>query len=155
MVLNEAHSQIKILPFHPDDQDEVKGLILSGLKDHWGSIDFTKNFDLNDIFENYKEDVFLIASIEGKIIGTGALVRRPNECAEIVRMYVLKKFRRSGIGKRILNQLVDTARNLGCKQIILETTETWEDVIAFYLDYGFRITHYEDGDVYFILNLDD
>ena len=30
---------------------------------------------------------------------------------------------------------------------------TWQDVIDFYLNYGFEITHYSDGDAYFKLNL--
>jgi GNAT superfamily N-acetyltransferase len=148
----ESVNQIEILPFQPENQEAVKTLILAGLGEHWGKIDPTKNPDLDDIALSYKNEVFLVAWKEGKIIGTGALVRRSGTSAEIVRMSVANKFRRQGIGKLILGGLIESAQGLGCSQVILETTETWDDVIAFYLDYGFRITHHQDGDVYFALN---
>jgi hypothetical protein len=36
---------------------------------------------------------------------------------------------------------------------VLETTETWMEVIEFYQRFGFQITNYKDGDVYFALDL--
>jgi hypothetical protein len=50
----------------------------------------------------------------------------------------------------ILSGLVERA---GLRQITLETTATWREVIAFYLNFGFHITHAKDGDVYFALDL--
>jgi hypothetical protein len=44
---------------------------------------------------------------------------------------------------------------LGFRCIVLETTETWHEVIAFYQRSGFEITHYKGGDVYFELVLGD
>jgi hypothetical protein len=35
--------------------------------------------------------------------------------------------------------------------VILETTATWENAIAFYQAFGFQISHFADGDVYFAL----
>ena len=54
----------------------------------------------------------------------------------------------------ILAALLEAARQSGCRRVILETTETWDEVIAFYLSCGFRITHHQDGDVYFERLLD-
>jgi hypothetical protein len=39
------------------------------------------------------------------------------------------------------------------QQVILETTETWSDVIRFYQRHGFHVTQFEVGDVYFALDL--
>ena len=74
---------------------------------------------------------------------------RSAHSAEIVRMSVNKAWRGQHIGTLILNALCDAARVRGITHIILETTETWQDVIAFYQRNGFSITHYLDGDVYF------
>jgi GNAT superfamily N-acetyltransferase len=142
-----------LYPFRPADQKAVKDLILSGLVDHWGELDTTKNPDLNDIAESYKDACFLVARYEGRIVGTGALVPRTPDTAEVVRMSVAKDLRRQGVGRRILQALCDEAVARGFKYIILETTETWSEVIAFYQSFGFQITHYKDGDVYFKLNL--
>ena len=142
-------SQILILPFQTENQGAVKNLILNGLEEHWGQLDPHKNPDLNDISATYANACFLVAWDGNTIIGTGALIRRSAETAEIVRMSVAKKARRHGVGRMILEQLIAQAKKDRIPRIILETTETWQDVIAFYLNAGFQITHDHDGDVYF------
>ena len=144
---------IEILPFRHEDQSTVKALILSGLGEHWGKIDPTKNPDLDDIAQTYESDVFLVAWVDGAIVGSGALIHRTEDTAEIVRMSVAKEFRRHGIGRKILEELYDIAIGRGYNKLILETTETWQETIEFYLSFGFRITHHQDGDAYFSLLL--
>jgi putative acetyltransferase len=146
--------EITLHAFQPADQAAVKDLILAGLADHWGTLDPSKNPDLDDIAASYAGAIFLVARYLDRIIGTGALVPRPDGTAEVVRMSVSADWRRQGIGRMILRALVDHARQNGFQRIVLETTETWQEVIAFYLHFGFRITHYQDGDVYFELDLE-
>jgi hypothetical protein len=40
---------LTIVPLRPQDQADVKRLILAGLTEHWGQLDPTKNPDLNNI----------------------------------------------------------------------------------------------------------
>ena len=140
---------LKILPFQSSDQAAVKTLILDGLVDHWGTLDESLNPDLNDIATSYADATFLIAWLDDEIIGTGAFIPCFEKQVEIVRMSVAKEKRRQGIGQKILSKLCKIASEKGYEEVILETTETWQDVIAFYQQYGFEITHYADGDVYF------
>jgi putative acetyltransferase len=142
-----------IVPFKPAYQAEAKNLILAGLVEHWGTLDPTKNPDLDDISSSYANGQVLVAIHDEEVIGTGAIVPKDNKTAEIVRMSVATNMRRKGIGKVILNQLCDYARSIGCRRVVLETTDSWHEVIAFYKRYGFQITHYLDGDVYFALDL--
>jgi putative acetyltransferase len=127
--------------------------VLAGLADHWGKLDPSKNPDLNDIGSTYAHATFLVAWLQGKIVGTGALVPRSEEVVEIVRMSVARDVRRQGIGRLILQQLIVHAQAGGYRQVILETTSTWLEVVAFYERCGFRITHHRDGDTYFALDL--
>ena len=145
--------EVIIKPFQPEYQDEVKRLILSGLKDHWGELDPAKNPDLNDIGSTYANASFLTAWMDGRLVGTGALIPRDGNVAEIVRMSVAGDMRRQGIGRLVLQTLCRQAREAGYQRVILETTETWFEVIAFYESYGFLITHRHEGDVYFALDL--
>ncbi len=145
-------SEIIFKPFEKKYQKETKSLILAGLLEHWGKLDPNKNTDLDNIDVSYSNSFFL-AWHKNKIVGTGALVPRSNEIIEIVRMSVEKMVRRKGIGKMILQKLVEEARSRGFKQVILETTHTWQEVIAFYKDFGFEISHYQDDNIYFSLNL--
>ena len=144
---------ITIMPFKTAYQAEVKNLILAGLVEHWGTLDPSKNPDLDDISASYANGLFLVVLLNEKVIGTGAMIPKDNYTAEIVRMSVAAPMRRKGIGKAILTQLCAHARSIGCRRVILETTDSWHEVIAFYKRYGFQITHYLDGDVYFVLNL--
>jgi putative acetyltransferase len=144
---------LTIVPFRPEHQAEVQRLILAGPAEHWGQLDPTKNPDLNDIGATYAQATFLVAWWHGTVVGTGALLPRSAHSAEVVHMSVAAHMRRHGIGRRLLQHLVAHAKARGYRQIILETTATWQDVIAFYQQQGFQITHYRDGDVYFVLNL--
>ena len=144
---------ITILPFQSEYQAEAKNLVLAGLAEHWGTLDPTKNPDLNDISRTYANGIFLVAWQNNQIIGTGALLPISNDTAEIVRMSVVANMRRKGIGRKILEKICERARIDGYKRLVVETTETWNEVIEFYKQFGFQITHYLDGDVYFALDL--
>ena len=144
---------ITIRPFQPEDQLEVRQLILAGLAEHWGGLDPSLNPDLDDIQNAYANAFFLVALQNGKIIGSGALVPRSDDTAEIVRMSVAAYKRRKGIGRRILENLCAQAKQLGYRRIVLETTHTWREVIKFYEQFGFEVTHHLDGDVYFSLEI--
>jgi ribosomal protein S18 acetylase RimI-like enzyme len=145
--------EIKIRPFHPDHQAAVKNLVLDGLVEHWGFLDETKNPDLEDIAAAYAGGTFLVAWVNGEIAGTGATLPRSETVVEVVRMSVSQKFRRQGIGVQILQELCKHAAKNGYKKVVLETTKTWQGVIAFYQQYGFQFTHYDGDDAYFELDL--
>ncbi len=144
---------VTLAPFRPEDQQEVRRLILAGMAEHWGTIDETLNPDLNDIATSYAGATFLVARMGERVVGSGALVPGPDGCAEVKRMSVAADLRRVGLGRRILTALIEQGRSLGCRRVTLETTSTWTEVVRFYLDYGFHITHTCDGDTYFVLNL--
>jgi putative acetyltransferase len=144
---------IFILPFQPENQIEVRNLILAGLAEHWDVLDPARNPDLHDIGSAYANAIFLVAWHRKRVIGTGALIPKSNHTAEIVRMSVAADMRRRGIGKKILQELCEHAKSRGYQHIVLETTETWHAAVEFYKRFGFRVTHHLDGDVYFALDL--
>jgi putative acetyltransferase len=158
-----AELAITLRAFRPEDQAAAKALILAGLAEHWGTLDLSLNPDLNDIAGTYAEGLFLVACCGARIVGTGGLLfseaegsgqdaRGPGE-AQVVRMSVAAAMRRHGIGRRMLVELCEQARARGVRRLVLETTSTWDEVIAFYRAFGFRITHIQDGDTYFALDL--
>jgi ribosomal protein S18 acetylase RimI-like enzyme len=144
---------IEIRPFHPDDQEPAKNLILTGLEEYWGVLDKSKNPDLQDIAESFQKGMFLVAYLEEQIVCTGAFLPRSDETAEIVRMSVARHLRRQGIGRQMLTALCFRAYQRGFTQVILETTATWGIAIAFYQAFGFEISYYAEDDVYFTLDL--
>jgi ribosomal protein S18 acetylase RimI-like enzyme len=155
-VMPESSSlpEVKFSTLRPEDQGEVRELILAGLADHWGVLDPSKNPDLEDMAAAYPGGTTLVARMEGRIVATGTLVPRGEGNAEIVRMSVAADHRRMGLGSRVLGELLDRAKAEGFRRIVLETTSTWTEVIAFYTKAGFRITHNQGGDTYFELPVD-
>jgi len=140
---------ISLNPYHPRNQREVKQLILDGLGEHWGTIDPSKNPDLDNICKYYRKDEFILALYKQQIIGSGVLVLLNSTTSKVVRMSVKKEFRRNGIGVSILDHLINIASIKGHTKVILETTTTWTEIIDFYTFYGFKITHHENDDTYF------
>lgn len=146
-------SEVIIERFTPADQPAARALILAGLEERWGVLDPSLNLDLNDIAASYAAGAFFVARMGGRLIGTGALLPEDEGMGRIVRMSVDPRYRRCGIGTRILQVLLDEARARGYSTIVLETTETWDDAIAFYLHHGFRIVARHDGEVHFAMAL--
>ncbi|MGD0174575.1 MAG: GNAT family N-acetyltransferase [Anaerolineales bacterium] len=144
---------LSLRPFRPEDQTQAEDLILEGLKEHWGSIDTQRNPDLDDIAASYTRGFFLVAALGDRIVATGALIPRAAGVAEIVRMSVARAERRRGIGSAVLRRLLEDAKAAGYQKIILETTATWDEAIAFYQKHGFRFTHLRGGDTFFALDL--
>ena len=76
-----------------------------------------------------------LALLNGHCIGTGRLVDLGNRQAQIGRMAVLAPFRNQGVGRQILEKLVDLARSQGAESIVLHSQE---NAIPFYEKLGFQ-----------------
>ncbi len=152
--MTHRHNTIVLRPFCPKDQAAAQRLILAGLEERWGYLDPTKNPDLDDIASTYANSTFLVAWRGDELVGTGALVHEARGIARIVRMSVAAPMRRRGIGALILQRLCEQAQTDGYRQIVLETTSTWDDAITFYQRRGFRIVAFRDGDTHLLLDLD-
>lgn len=151
----KKEKEVEIRPFQPQDQAVTKQLILAGLADHWGTLDLTLNPDLNDIAASYQGETFLVAVQGEEIVGCGALIEEDGGegYGRIVRMSVKKEKRRLGVGQLLLHNLELAAQERHFSKIILETTQTWTDVVAFYQANDFQITGHKDGDTHFEKNI--
>ena len=125
-----------IHPFTSGDQGAARALILDGLVEHFGAPDERFNHDLDDIAAYYASAIFVVAETGGIIVGTGCLVPQGEEMAQVVRMSVARANRRKGIGRAILEALLNHARARNFRRVILTTNESWEDAIGFYTTCG-------------------
>jgi GNAT superfamily N-acetyltransferase len=82
-------------------------------------------------------------------VGTGCLVPQSEETAQVVGMSVAGASRRNGVGRGILEALLNHARARGFRRLILTTSEGWEDAIGFYGACGFRESVRAAGGVLF------
>ena len=147
---------VRMRRFQPQDQAAARGLVLAGLEEHWGGLDLTMNPDLDDIASAYAGATFLVAEAGpgDRLVGTGGLVRESENVARIVRMSVAAGARGNGVGSKILYGLLESARGAGYRRLVLETTETWAEAVAFYERRGFREVGRRDGEVHMALDIE-
>ncbi len=82
--------------------------------------------------------VFLIARVDGQVVGCGAVWPMEAGIAEVRRMFVAASFRRRGIARRLLVELERRAVGLGCRALRLATGVRQPEAIALYESFGFR-----------------
>jgi GNAT superfamily N-acetyltransferase len=89
---------------------------------------------------------FYLAQYGGDIAGVGCLKKLEEGVGELQRMYVPPRFRGKGIGRAILNRLIDAARSSGYRRLKLESLEFLEAAHALYRSAGFHaIDPYADN----------
>ena len=96
--------------------------------------------DLNDIEQSYfaKGGTFQVLVQEsGSIIGAYGLYRLDSHTCELRKMYLHRAYRRQGLGKRLLDDALAKARELGFRKVVLETASVLKEAIALYERYGF------------------
>jgi GNAT superfamily N-acetyltransferase len=111
----------------------VRSLVLAGLAEHWGSVDPSLNPDLDDLAAAHPGSRTVVAvDPAGTIVGTGTIVPSGTATAEVVRMSVATSLRGAGVGRQVLDALVEVARSWGVHRLVLETTADWSGTVAFY-----------------------
>jgi len=81
---------------------------------------------------------FLVIYADGKPVAGGGLKRDEDGVAEIKRMYVAPAARRQGLGRRLLEELEEKARELGYVRIRLDTGNRQPHAQAMYERAGYH-----------------
>ncbi len=144
---------LRVEPVRREHQAAARALVLRGLADHWGELDPGRNPDLDDLAASFAEGCFLLAWDDDELVGTGGFRPLSGASVQIHRLSVAGSHRRRGIGSRLVDALLAEARARGVGHVVLETTETWHGVIAFWRRRGFRPVERRDGDLWFRLEL--
>jgi putative acetyltransferase len=82
--------------------------------------------------------VFLVARVEGRPVGCGALRVLGGGDAEVKRMWVDPAVRGQGVAKAVLARLQDEALELGATRLVLETGIHQTEAIGLYRSSGFE-----------------
>jgi DNA-binding MarR family transcriptional regulator/GNAT superfamily N-acetyltransferase len=82
--------------------------------------------------------VFLVATLLGEPVGCGGLKLRPDQPADVKRMWVAPSARGLGLGRRMLTELEARAAGSGRDRIRLETNGALTEAIAMYRSSGYR-----------------
>ncbi|HVN53906.1 MAG TPA: GNAT family N-acetyltransferase [Anaerolineaceae bacterium] len=115
------------------------------------------SFDIAAILDQDMRDLGKFMPPSGRLLlgmaadvpaGIGCLTRLTAQCAEIRRMYVRPEHRRIGLGRAILEGLLDEARQLGYPQVRLDIARFMTDAHRLYRGLGFEeIQPYEGSEI--------
>ena len=94
-----------------------------------------KHHSLEKIAKDITEEYVVVAEIDDKMVATGAL-----SGTEIYRVYIEQSCQGSGLGKKIMAQLEEKAKQNGIKEIILASHIP---PLGFYKKLGYVITSKE------------
>ena len=83
------------------------------------------------IYEDVQE--FLVGELDGKVVGCGALHVMWQDLGEVRTVALLPDYQGKGIGGKILEGLLDRARDLGLSRVFCLTFET-----EFFASHGFE-----------------
>jgi amino-acid N-acetyltransferase len=88
---------------------------------------------LNSIYENIRD--FFVCEVDGKIVGVGSLHVYWEDLAEIKSLAVKEEYQHLGIGRSIVQECLNEAKELGIKRVFALTY-----VPDFFKKIGFEIT---------------
>jgi len=113
---------------------------------------FTKSSDeIMSYFEKVVDD-FLVAKVDGKVIG-GVLVKKEDEEWRLKHLVVAADYRDMDIG----SSLVEAAeKKIGSGRVVVHLSQNEEAALPFYKKMGFRVEkevegHYREGEKVFFL----
>lgn len=136
---------ISIRSAKAQDGPDINALMIEILKsDGIYSEEYHKEYpdlDLDEIISAYDgtNGAFLIAESNCRIIGSIGLFGIDRDFAQLRRFYVHQDFRRIGVGKSLLDTVLELAKNKGFAAVVLTSEVKLKRALKLYLSAGFRI----------------
>ena len=128
----------------PSDNPIIASIIRATLKEfganHPGTVYYDPTTDA--LFELFQKErsTYNIAELDGEIVGGGGIYPTdglPADTCELVKMYLLPKARGIGLGKKMIEQCLQQAKENGFSKIYLETMNELKPALKVYERLGF------------------
>lgn len=120
--------------------EEVKDLFL----------EYAQSLNVDLCFQNFEEElnslpgkygppdgVLILALIDDKAAGCVALRKISEDICEMKRLYVRDSYRGFGIGRKLVNTIIENAIKLNYKYMRLDTLPTMKEAQSLYTSMGF------------------
>jgi ribosomal protein S18 acetylase RimI-like enzyme/predicted transcriptional regulator len=131
--------EVEIIEYQPKFRPYFKSLNLEWLKEY-----FTVEEEDEKLLSDPQKEIIkkgglvLFALLKGKIVGTVALVKHNENTFELAKMAVSKKARGHQVGRKLALAVIDRAKTLGAKNLILLTNPRLEAACNLYRSLGFK-----------------
>lgn len=112
------------------DLSLIKDILIDDFDDFW-------TYDVLQEELNNPNSEYFVAKLENNILGFAGIWKAVDD-VHITDIVVKKSNRQTGIGSKLLEKLIQTAKNKNFKAITLEVNEHNLPAINLYLKYGFK-----------------
>jgi ribosomal protein S18 acetylase RimI-like enzyme len=130
----------QILPVREHQEDRVRELVEEVLCRELGTCDdLSGEPDLGDIGASYAPpgSRFLVAMIQGEVVGTAAIRRLQDGDCELKHLYVRDSHRRQGLASALVMGLLNFVKQQEYRRIWLEIRPYMRETSKVYSRYGF------------------
>ena len=134
-----------IRPIEPRDNSAIAVVIRAALAEFGANKPGTVYFDesTDHLFELFRQpgSAYFIAEWQGQVVGGAGIYPTeglPAGCCELVKMYLTPAARGTGLGRTLISLCLETARDLGFRQVYLETMPELRKAVTVYEKFGFR-----------------
>lgn len=126
---------------------EYVSWMISEIKKHYPDLDineFTSEHTYDDIRKKFPGEhvpprgCLLIAKNEDRVCGCIALGRLSETIGEVRTLFVRPSCRGMGIGKKLVETILENARQFGYKHVRLDTLGFMHNALKLYRSYGFE-----------------
>ena len=113
-------------------------------------LEYEKELNVDLCFQGFAEELkslpgkyalpdgaLLLAMEQTEAVGCVALRRFSATDAEMKRLYLRSSYRHLGVGRQLAESIIDRARNLGYRRMVLDTLATMQTAQALYRSLGF------------------
>jgi putative acetyltransferase len=83
---------------------------------------------------------FILAEHDGQYVACIGVRRFADDIGEIKRLYVVPAARGTGLGRALVERIIDVAREMGYRSLLLDTLPFMKEAQALYLSLGFEPT---------------
>ena len=139
-----ARAVLRLRPFGPNDIPAVAAVVKESLRENYPA---TIYLDIH----KWWRDGFMIAELDGQIVGFIAGVNNAPQNARILMLAVQPSHRKRGIGSALMDAFLQQCALRAMRTVELEVRMSNANAINFYKRYGFQIAgtlpkFYTDGE---------
>lgn len=132
---------MKIVPYNPKDSHAVAAFFKEIFRElGWEERASDYMDEPHCLFHLPDGGLLLAIKDDGKVIGTAGVILLSKSEGLIKRFYIEKSHRGTGISQKLLNKIIDEAKELGIKKLVLDVSKSNPRAIRFYEKEGFLPT---------------
>lgn len=144
-IINIMNSNIPIRQIELQDNFDIAIVIRGALEEFGANKPGTVYFDstTDHLYELFRTEgsVYFVALLDGRVIGGAGIYPTDNLPAgtcELVKLYLHKDARGTGLGKKLLLTAMDWAKQYGYNQVYLESMPELSKAVTIYENVGFK-----------------